>query len=169
MNKILPPEMLEAARLTKAGQLKEATAVLQKLLTRLPGPAAENGDAPGLLSRAGDWLKEHLPGEPPPATQNAHSQAGQFLAKSFSNQAGSRPYKLYVPSGYHGQKVPLIVMLHGCTQSPDDFAAGTRMNEAAEEQSASSPIRGRPAQPTCRSAGTGSARPISSAIAASPR
>lgn len=61
-------------------------------------------------------------------------EGAQFLAASFSNEAGSRPYKLYVPSRYRpGCAVPLIVMLHGCTQSPDDFAAGTRMNEAAEE------------------------------------
>lgn len=59
-------------------------------------------------------------------------EGAQFLSATFNNPAGTRPYKLYVPSGYSGQPVPLIVMLHGCTQSPDDFAAGTRMNEAAE-------------------------------------
>ena len=71
-------------------------------------------------------------GAPPPMPADLPNGA-EFLACTFSNQAGSRPYKLYVPSGYHGQYVPLIVMLHGCTQSPDDFAAGTRMNAAAEE------------------------------------
>jgi poly(hydroxyalkanoate) depolymerase family esterase len=58
---------------------------------------------------------------------------GKFLSASLSNQAGTRAYKLYVPSGYVGQPLPLVVMLHGCKQNPDDFAAGTGMNSVAEE------------------------------------
>jgi poly(hydroxyalkanoate) depolymerase family esterase len=57
---------------------------------------------------------------------------GRFLSASCSNQAGTRAYKLYVPSGYNGQPLPLVVMLHGCKQHPDDFAAGTGMNNVAE-------------------------------------
>lgn len=59
---------------------------------------------------------------------------GQFLTRSFTGTAGTRAYKIFIPSGYHGEPVPLIVMLHGCTQSPDDFAAGTQMNLAAEDR-----------------------------------
>jgi poly(hydroxyalkanoate) depolymerase family esterase len=71
--------------------------------------------------------------EPSPADVAGVPEGGRFLEKSYSNESGTRAYKLYVPSRYRGQPLPLIVMLHGCTQSPDDFAAGTRMNLRAEE------------------------------------
>ena len=61
-------------------------------------------------------------------------EGARFEERTFSNDVGSRTYKVYVPSGYSGQSLPVVVMLHGCTQNPDDFAAGTRMNEVAEEQ-----------------------------------
>ena len=61
---------------------------------------------------------------------------GAFLNRSFTNNAGTRNYMLYVPASYTAESsepVPVIVMLHGCTQSPDDFAAGTRMNALADQ------------------------------------
>ena len=95
------------------------------------GPATQTPPGgPTLLSRG----VQRPPGM---ATGRAAStvvpEGARFLEGSYANAAGSRSYKLYVPSGYDGQEVSLVVMLHGCTQDPDDFAAGTRMNALAEE------------------------------------
>ncbi len=68
---------------------------------------------------------------PPPAPW---PEGARFVAGSFGNAAGSRGYKLYIPARRAVGPTPLVVMLHGCTQSPDDFAAGTRMNALAEEE-----------------------------------
>lgn len=69
-------------------------------------------------------------------TADAPARPGDFVTRSFTNEAGTRTYKLYVPRSYSpesGERASLIVMLHGCTQDPDDFAAGTRMNTLADE------------------------------------
>jgi len=67
-------------------------------------------------------------------SRNIAPEVAKFIESSYSNRAGTLAYKLFIPSRYQGQPLPLVVMLHGCTQSPDDFAAGTRMNFFAEEQ-----------------------------------
>ena len=58
----------------------------------------------------------------------------QWLSSHFEHANAAHRFKLYIPGGYRGQPLPMIVMLHGAQQDPDDFAAGTGMNAAAEEQ-----------------------------------
>jgi poly(hydroxyalkanoate) depolymerase family esterase len=73
---------------------------------------------------------------PPPAPGvdvEPDAGAGEFIAGTHSHGALTRGYKLYLPPGAAGRCLPLVVMLHGCTQDPDDFAAGTAMNERARE------------------------------------
>jgi poly(hydroxyalkanoate) depolymerase family esterase len=179
--------MAEATRLTRAGSLAEATAVIQRTLrgffhsdahdagrgsaaepsepidaayrivqdkpsstdtsmrSTVPvndKPARPAGPAMGHPARhlPGSWetpesrrsptkhKHEVTPEAPPPSVR----ARGQFIDGAFTNAAGTRTYKLYIPNTYAGQALPLVVMLHGCTQSATDFAAGTRMNGLAE-------------------------------------
>lgn len=93
------------------------------------------------VEQAMDTLRQHQSNLPvidlnsllQPAPVARVPRDAHFTEGSYSNHAGSRHYKLYVPASYHGQPMPLLVMLHGCTQDPDDFAAGTQMNQLAEE------------------------------------
>jgi len=166
----------EATRLTRAGQLIEATVLLQRMLRgdpvadAAPGPTgriALIGREPPTIDAKANTIEEADSPNPARATpaqprmlralrdrtrkrpgfgqrrvikraplpqSDIVPEGARFVEGTYSNPAGSRAYRLFIPSGYQGQPLPLVVMLHGCTQSPDDFAAGTRMNFVAEEQ-----------------------------------
>jgi poly(hydroxyalkanoate) depolymerase family esterase len=81
-----------------------------------------------------EWARK-LSTSQPTAEQSDETEPEdqQFRSGTYTNEIGKRSYKVYVPSNYHGQALPLVVMLHGCTQSPDGFAKATYMNDLAEE------------------------------------
>jgi poly(hydroxyalkanoate) depolymerase family esterase len=66
-----------------------------------------------------------------PAASKEH--AGTFDRYEYTNDAGMRPYYVYVPSKLH-KDAPVIVYLHGCTQKAPDAAVGTRFNDLAEQE-----------------------------------
>jgi len=135
--------MRETMRLMQAGDLLAATAAIQH---RLSGVTAVE---PSVAGRSPN--REPIEGtfrvvdETPLATEDTSSLGSsarastpekrtQFSEHTYTGSAGTRRYKLFIPSAYRGQPLPLVVMLHGCTQTPDDFATGTRMNMLAEER-----------------------------------
>jgi poly(hydroxyalkanoate) depolymerase family esterase len=172
--------MAEALRLTRAGRLTEATAVLQRGLARVgtagsrestaAQPLADLGHRPLPVSnrRPARWpelpspyvpsarqgliadLQAALPDPPdtispagwPRGARSPSGSAAAWAAAAPSGEirhlihcesAGRRSYDLYIPTSYAGEPVPLVVMLHGGKQNAWDFAAGTRMNEFAEQ------------------------------------
>ena len=73
-------------------------------------------------------------GQPTHAPELPVPDGAEFLDQRYACAAGARRYRLYVPSTAGEGLQGLIVMLHGCTQNPEDFAAGTGMNALAEER-----------------------------------
>ena len=108
-----------------------------------PPPALPAGQGTGLRRALPGWLtRRTLPGRDArdlvrphrPEAPAVKQPAGRFDAFSYANAAGSRAYRLYVPSGHTGGPMPLVVMLHGGTQDAATFAAATGMNDLAERQ-----------------------------------
>jgi poly(hydroxyalkanoate) depolymerase family esterase len=120
----IPPAIVNPKESADTAQPTESASAVAGLALPFPPPPRPRP--------ARTKVSEPQPTTAPPQTDQPRVDKGQFMSKSYTNQAGTRSYKLYVPGGYHGQALPLVVMLHGCTQSPDDFATATRMNEFAE-------------------------------------
>lgn len=149
-----PDWMRDATRLTREGNLQAATDAIQRALRgrpddhhvqRAPAPSPPFADSLVIdvparviadVPAAGGRQREGDTTASPDVDVNADEQ---WTSHSFSHQGRTLSYRLYVPPRPAGTALaprPLVLMLHGCTQDPDDFAAGTRMNRLARAEGA---------------------------------
>lgn len=148
--------MREAMQLMRTGDLHSAARAIQRGLAPRSADAAAESAAPPNSSIDAEYrvldddpeassAQGPIPSREP---DREKPREGTFTAHRFRCAAGSMQYKLFVPAGI-APGAPLIVMLHGCTQTPDDFARGTRMNVLAQEHGY---VVAYPAQPQSRNA-----------------
>jgi poly(hydroxyalkanoate) depolymerase family esterase len=126
---------------TQSGPMKGVTDTIQQALsaaglTQCSAPPSQQGvTIDGVARKRGTPHDSTNRASIASTALGARARSGEFVSRSFTNSAGTRAYKLYIPASYAGElgkTVSMVVMLHGCTQTPDDFAAGTRMNALAE-------------------------------------
>lgn len=146
INSTIQRALASAGLDTTSGPMHEVTETIRRALAAGGVAEAEADAPPGVDSEAvidvsartiPDGEAEHEDAEASrarePSGADARPLPGSFEAHRFSNGAGSRAYKVYVPAGPADAPRAIVVMLHGCTQSADDFAAGTQMNRLADE------------------------------------
>ncbi len=124
-------------------QLQNAMEVIQRSLASaglMPGRDAGSSPAPTtknpsvVIDVVARTLDEQRAAPTNPAAK-PEAAAGRSVNGKYTSAVGSRTYQVYLPIGYTAaQPLPMVVMLHGCTQSPDDFAAGTGMNALADRE-----------------------------------
>ena len=109
---------------TATGPMSDVTETIRRALAvGRVAEAAPSFDSESVIDVAARVVPTGKPGQ----------RGGSFESHQFSKEAGTRTYKVCVPDMQPDAPRAVIVMLHGCTQSADDFAAGTRMNRLADE------------------------------------
>lgn len=127
MNTDFQSLMARANRLTQSGDLLAATAAIQQALGGTPAVRART--TPGDEPIDGTDLVSVVEGP-----SQAPASGGRTVSGQHASAHGSRDYRLYIPPQAGNAPLPLVMMLHGCTQTADDFAAGTGMSQAALER-----------------------------------
>ncbi|MCJ2075601.1 PHB depolymerase family esterase [Methylobacterium sp. E-016] len=124
------------AETASAGPIPEKLRAAVEGVVRGLAPVLKGLSAKGLNTK-GLNTKGLAPGfgfaKPPMPGRSAEPAEGEgsLVTKSFAGPAGAREYRLFVPSRPQNPAA-LVVMLHGCNQTADDFAVGTGMNRLAE-------------------------------------
>ncbi|MFC3058531.1 extracellular catalytic domain type 1 short-chain-length polyhydroxyalkanoate depolymerase [Paenirhodobacter populi] len=121
---------LRSAAPSFANGLVIQTLARHGLVLRPAADAAVDSLAAGPLQDMMARLRPHGPRDEDPS--EGLPQGARFLEDRFTCEAGTRRYRTYVPASACAGATGMIVMLHGCTQTPEDFAAGTGMNDLAE-------------------------------------
>lgn len=143
MTSLIQDAVADAMGRLKTSDVSGATAVIRKALigggspshVHPPTTALPGGQAGRRLGDVLNLLKTRRTDFPIP-TARPRTQPSpddpRFASGSLATGAGGLNYKLYVPQD-RDRELALVLMLHGCTQDPDDFARGTQMNRLGDE------------------------------------
>lgn len=148
MFNLFPSAVKRPRKRRRAAQAPTAADLWQALLApakpapkprRVKAEPKPRAAAPKPRAPLGETVRRIKAGGMPPATPAPRTprrpRGATFRTAVFACELGERAYKLYIPASASlgDEPMPLLVMLHGCSQTPEDFARGTRMNALAEE------------------------------------